>query len=207
MGRYSTGKIHCHHCWNEGHNVKTCSKLAKDVKENLGGYYHRKYSKYFDEQGNRKDYSSVKNCSYCKQPGHTKRTCSLRAEDAAANVQTNIKYRQSVWNWMKKNELGVGSLVTTYDNNMYLVTGINWDGFVCGDGDWSRKHLSLQPLDKGHCQNFIIDDEVMRGSRYFKDHLKVDCGVIPQNPPAQWFEGNSKFYKDFKGRVYNSLDD
>ena len=75
MGRrYSSGTVHCHHCWNEGHNVKTCPKLTEDVKADPGGYYHRRYSKYFDEQGNRKQDNTTRSCSYCKNPGHTKRT-------------------------------------------------------------------------------------------------------------------------------------
>ena len=208
MGRYSTGKIHCHHCWNEGHNVKTCSKLAKDVKENLGGYYHRKYSKYFDEQGNRKDYSSVNNCSYCKQPGHTKRTCETKLDDMICNIGTNAKYRQSVWEWMKDKQVGVGSLVTIYDQ-MYLVTGINWDHFVCGRGDYNRSHLSIQAVgkDSGHYTSYIIDDEVFRGSRYYKDNVKVECGCPPQRPSEQWFKGGTPYYKDHRGRVVNVLEE
>ena len=208
MGRYSTGRVHCHYCWNEGHNVKTCDQLSKKVKEEVGGYYHRKYAKYFDEQGNRKQDNTTRSCSYCKNPGHTKRTCNTRLEDVVANVRTNADYRQKVWDWMKDKQVGVGSLVTIY-NEMYLVTGINWDDFVCGNGDYNRKHLLLEPVSSGSYRSFIVEDDLIRGNSFYQRHFTVEDGTLPVRPNEQWFKGGHPWYETFatRNRVHNSLSD
>lgn len=197
--------VTCRFCYKRGHNVKTCPQLTEKVKADPGGYYHRRYSKYFDEQGNRKADSQVKKCSYCKVEGHTKRTCDTKLGDMVHNVKVNQLYRKDVWEWFSQKELGVGSLVTIY-KEMYLVTGINWDDFVCGNVDYNRKHLLIQPVTDGYYQRFVIEDDLIRGSKWHKDTIVIESHSKPIPPPEDWFKGNSLFYKDFQGRVNNVLE-
>jgi len=197
--------VTCRFCYKRGHNVKTCPQLTEKVKAEPHGYYHRRYSKYFDEEGNRKTDSQIKKCSYCKEPGHTKRTCETKLNDTVHNVKVNQEYRKDVWQWFQEKQLGVGSLVTIY-NEMYLVTGINWDDFVCGNVDYNRKHLSIEPVGSGYYKSFVIEDELLRGSRWYNSVVIIESQTKPTRPSEEWFKGHSLFYKDFKGRVQNVLE-
>jgi hypothetical protein len=195
--------VKCHYCWNKGHNVKTCVKLTEEVKANLGGYYHRKFSKYFDEQGNRKQDNKVRACSYCADLGHTKRNCNVRLQDIVHNIDINSKYRKKVHAWFHEKQLGIGSLVDIY-NGLYLVTGINWENFVCGRKGHAEKHILIQPVDgKSYYTDFTIDDWAIKTN---DDLIKVISGSdnIPY-PPKQWWEGKSEMYLDYNGRVVDRL--
>jgi hypothetical protein len=196
--------VTCHHCWQKGHNVKTCQKLTADVKADPGGYYHRRHYKYFDEQGNRKQASVTKACSYCKQPGHTKRTCETRLVDMAHNVKSNSEYRAEVYKWFQEKKLGIGSLVEIY-NNLYLVTNVHWDDFTCGSSE--GKSLDIQPVNgEGYYRSYRIDDSEMTKCQFYtwQKVLKVEVGsdAIPK-PKDEWFTGRSPFYMEYKGKVKN----
>lgn len=204
----SRSTVRCHHCWQLGHNVKTCTQLTKDVKADPGGYYHRKYSKHFDEQGNRVSAKKANKCSYCNNGGHTKRTCNVRIEDMVHNIKTNAKYRSDVYAWFVDNKLGIGSLVEIY-NQLYLVTGIRWDDFICGSSEGYS--LTIEPVTReGYCYSRykMNDDEMSKGFRYsWQRYLKVEAGSdhIPK-PSDEWFSGRTEWYtENFKGKVKNSL--
>lgn len=204
MGRYrSTSTVRCRHCFVEGHNVKSCKQLEADVKSQLGGYYHRRYGKYFDEQGSRKKDSTVKKCSYCHEAGHTKRTCNTKLGDMVQNIKTNQEYRKDVYAWFKKKGLGIGALVTLHDS-MYLVTGIEWDKFVCGNNAWDNWQLSLQPMGPKGYRKFVLEDNYMMPDPiYYK--FQVDSEAEVPEPPSEWFEGRSEYYQDCDRRVENKL--
>lgn len=203
MSRYST--VHCHHCWQRGHNVVTCQKLTEQVKQDPGGYYHRKHYRLFDEHGNRVKNSKKNNkCSYCKEEGHTKRTCDTRLGDMAYNVKTNAEYRTEVYKWFQEKKLGIGSLVEIYDN-LYLVTDVHWDDFTCGSSH--GKSLSIQPVNGlGYYRSYKIDDtEMTKCQRYsWQKVLKVEAesDAIPK-PKDEWFTGRDPFYMEYTGKVTN----
>jgi len=201
--RYPNRTVRCRHCYEQGHNVKSCKQLEAEVKSQPGGYYHRRYRKYFDEQGNRKKDSTVKKCSYCNEAGHTKRTCNTKLGDMVHNVKTNQEYRKDVYTWFKKKGLGIGALVTLHDS-MYLVTGIEWDKFVCGNNAWDNWQLSLQPMGPKGYRKFVLEDGYMMPEPiYYK--IQVDSEAEVPEPPSEWFEGRSDFYQDYDRRVENKL--
>jgi hypothetical protein len=193
--------VRCRHCYKEGHNVKSCEVLTKEVKDNPDGYYYRRYKKYFNPDGIRKKASVVKKCSYCNEPGHTKRTCDTKLNDMIANIKTNAEYRRDMYNFLKEKGLGVGSLVTIH-KHMYLVTGIDWDNFSCGDNRWDKSHVQLHSVDgNSNYTKFAIDEYIIK---YDRQSIKVDSPEhnIPE-PSSEWFSGRSEYYKDFQGLVSN----
>lgn len=193
--------VRCQYCFKDGHNVKSCEALTKEVKANPDGYYYRRFKKYFNPDGTRKKASVTKTCSYCGVEGHTKRTCNVKLDDLVANIKTNAEYRRDMYNFLKDKGVGVGSLVTIHQK-MFLVTGIQWDNVCCGDQKWDAFHLKLHSVDgSSHHNKFVVDDYTVR---YNRDSLKVDSPEhdIPE-PSSEWFSGRSEFYKDFKGRVSN----
>lgn len=199
--RYSR-TVRCRFCFKEGHNVKSCEALTKEVKENPDGYYYRRYKKYFNPDGTRKKANVVRACSYCDVVGHTKRTCDTKLNDMVKNIKTNAEYRSDMYNFLKDKGLGVGSLVTIH-NHMYLVTEIKWDNFSCGDNRWDNSQIHLHSVDGSSSHTkFAIDDYIIK---YDRDRaIKVESPEhdIPE-PSSEWFSGRSEYYKDFKGLVSN----
>ena len=194
--------VRCRHCYKEGHNVKSCEALTKEVKTNPDGYYYRRYKKYFNPDGTRKKASVVKKCSYCNVAGHTKRTCDAKLIDMAKNIKTNAEYRRDMYNFLKEKGLGVGSLVTVH-NNMYLVTKIDWDNFSCGDNRWDKTHLHVHSVDGSSSYTKVAIDEYI--IKYDRDRaIKAESPEhdIPE-PSSEWFSGRSDFYKDYQGLVSN----
>lgn len=195
--------VRCRHCFKEGHNVKSCEALTKEVKENPDGYYSRRYKKYFNPDGTRKKDSAVRTCSYCGEAGHTKRNCNMKLDDLIHNIKINSLYRKDMFNFLKTKGLGVGSLITLH-NSMYLVTGHQWDNFVCNKTDWGNSHLDIMPVTQGSYRKFAIDDYIIK---YDQSSIKVDSPEYNiEEPPASWFSGKSVWYSDFKGRITNPFD-
>lgn len=193
--------MQCGYCFEEGHNVKSCTKLTEAVLKRPGGYTHNRYRKLFNDDGTRKKASAVKKCSYCSEPGHTKRTCDVKLNDMVANIKTNAEYRRDMYNFLKEKGAGVGSLITL-GTKMFLVTEIQWDKISCGDYAWDQTHLKLHSVDGiSNHQGFAIDEYIIK---YRRDALKVESPEhdIPE-PSSEWFSGKSEFYEDFKGRVSN----
>lgn len=193
--------MQCGYCFEEGHNVKSCTKLTETVQKSPGGYTHSRYRKYFNDDGTRKKTSVTRTCSYCSEPGHTRRTCDVKLNDMVANIKTNAEYRRDMYNFLKEKGAGVGSLVTM-SNKMYLITGIQWDNFTCGDNRWNATHLDLHSVSGDSTYTkFAIDQYIIQ---YHRDAIKVESPEhdIPE-PSSEWFSGKSKFYEDFKGRVSN----
>ena len=118
-----------------------------------------------------------------------------------ANIKTNAEYRRDMYNFLKEKGLGVGSLVT-FHNHMYLVTGIDWDNFSCGDNRWDKSHLQLHSVDgNSNYKRFAIDEYIIK---YDRQSIKVDSAEhdIPE-PSQEWFSGKSEYYKDYRGLVSN----
>ena len=199
---YHNNTVRCRYCHNRGHNVKSCQELTKEVKNNVGGLAHKRYRKYFDDEGNRKADNTIKKCSYCSETGHTKRTCNTKFGDMVHNIKVNQEYRKDVYAWFKSKGLGAGALVTIHDN-MYLVTNINWDRFTCGNNAWDNWNLDLQPMENKGYNKFTLEDDYMKKDPYYR--INVDSESEVPEPPSEWFEGRSEFYQDYRGRVSNKL--
>lgn len=196
-------EVRCRFCYEAGHNVKSCKNLEEHVKQNKDGYTHRIYHKYFDSEGNKKAAPNTKKCSYCKEMGHTKRTCETKLEDLINNIQTNKQYRKDFYSFLKDSGIGVGSLINIY-NKLFLVTDVVWDNIVCGMNDYSTPHVKLQSFDGNGYQTYSFDDYTVKTKRGFVVESSVDnVGT----PPKDWFEGKNKFYKDYHGRVTNPFNE
>ena len=84
---------------------------------------------------------ALQTCGYCKETGHTRRTCSHIATDKALLVQANRNFRQWFYKeYVVKQGLSTGSMVSfivsqpsgynstvTRNKVTTLVTGVNWD--------------------------------------------------------------------------------
>jgi len=115
-------QVRCRFCGDRGHNVRGCSELKANIAQEAaeGGepehkYHTRNYGHYFDKQG-----QSVRTCSYCKEQGHTKKTCQQYKKDNAERIKNNVRFRYYIKEELfKKAGLNIGSLVYAPTNNTY----------------------------------------------------------------------------------------
>lgn len=185
------GTVRCRHCYKTGHNVKSCETLTKEVKNDVGGYYHRRYSKYFNHDGTRKQASAVNLCSYCDTAGHTKRTCDTKLIDTIANIKTNSEYRNDMHSWLKKRGMGIGSLITI-NEKLFLVTGYNWKYITCGVSSYDKPHINVDSVE-GHAyyKSISVDDYMVKHGQHL---IQVESPVHELSPPEEWFDGKTEYY-------------
>ena len=144
-----SGTVRCRHCYEEGHNRRTCPQLTETYKrraqseidngEGRNGHWHREYAKrtgvWLDNgekatelKKNRR--GSVRRCKYCGKTGHNTRTCpELKAAKAEAIAETR-RVRAAIAEQMTVCGLGIGSLVARGEGERrigYMVTGFNWE--------------------------------------------------------------------------------
>jgi len=127
-GRKMVRQVRCRFCGDRGHNIRGCpdlkQKIAQEATEEGPAehkYHTRNYGHYFDKQG-----KSARTCSYCKEQGHTKKTCQQYKKDNAERIKNNVRFRYYVKEELfKKAGLNIGSLVYAPTNNSYSNPDIN----------------------------------------------------------------------------------
>lgn len=193
------GTVRCRYCYEKGHNVRGCEKLQAEVKANVNGYYHQRYAKYFDSEGNKLADKSSKSCSYCKNTGHTKRTCETKLAHFIHNLNTNAEYRKDWLDFVKSKGLGIGSLVF-FHGNQYLVTEINYENVYCGSG--SGKHFSMIPVSEhSYYKSFHLDSWSVR---HFDSFITVDsCSQEFPEPSEEWKKGGHDQIVNFTCKIEN----
>ena len=120
--------VRCGHCWEIGHNKSSCKRYRQDLKasiaeakdrlantsytyertrlENTISRHEQKLKKLETKGSNRK-------CGYCKQPGHTRRTCEVRKQRVAEVTKETIDVRRRVAARMMEDGYAPGALVST----------------------------------------------------------------------------------------------
>ena len=184
------GTVTCRYCYGRGHNVKGCETLQADiVREGKYGYAYRRYGhKYYNPDGTKLGKQANK-CSYCKEEGHTKRTCNLRLEDLAHNINENKHYRRNVVRYFNDKGIGIGALMKIYDR-MYLVTDIYLNGVSCGLG--SDRVIVLNNVEDGRQTYTNVDSYFFRYPNY---HEILSPGA-PLEADPEWLEGRDERYQD-----------
>ena len=158
----------CQHCWEYGHNKRTCPQLTEQLKkraeqevatgEGQEGYWHRQYAKrtgtWVDgsvaEEMKAKRKGSVRRCKYCNKTGHNTRTCPELAAAKTEYVEKLVRARTAVREELSTIGLGVGALVKLNHygtEELYMVVGfnaevINHETLLHGSGH----HINLQKM-------------------------------------------------------------
>ena len=115
MGNYN-GTVRCGHCYQQGHNKRSCPRklenLQRQYAEAKDGTTNSHYVEYYAQQiakmtgtnpetgatRKRRNESYGRKCSYCREGGHSRRTCPTLKED-----QRNYRRMSSV---VRKDMLG-----------------------------------------------------------------------------------------------------
>jgi hypothetical protein len=100
--------VRCSHCWTTGHNKAGCAELREKMQKRIDDDPDDWRAKQYFEHKAR---SKKRSCGYCKEEGHTKRTCKHIEADKNKTTQMNREWRANALNYFKDLGLGVGALV------------------------------------------------------------------------------------------------
>tara|TARA_Y100001963_G_scaffold153670_2_gene240919 strand:+ start:819 stop:1517 length:699 start_codon:yes stop_codon:yes gene_type:complete len=155
------------------------------------------------ETRKRRNESYGRHCSYCRERGHSRRTCPTLKEDQRNYRRMASVVRRDLLARMKEHGFGVGSLLTLATNewvegeyvevkNAYLVTGIEWDNITPHNkiGQHCVKAVSVK--DPSQQPNLSMPTEVTGSEESRWSAAPVLVGPTPLekiNPPPAWTAG------------------
>ena len=126
------GTVTCGHCYEQGHNKRGCKKLKEEIAQRrvsdgdddwkVRHYdYHRSVTSRKGEK---------RNCTYCSEQGHNRRTC-VTLKGHVAKLQTKSReWRSALLSYFRASGLGVGSMLKHEGfrgDKTLVVTGILWE--------------------------------------------------------------------------------
>mgnify|MGYP003113147725 CR=1 FL=1 len=140
--------VRCGYCYEIGHNRSSCPAKKQMHKDNIVNYekilkkkdltvidrQHNErllanHKKQLDKANNR---GKNRKCSYCSEPGHTRRTCAHRKADMKVFVKECLEVRKQFADRMISTGFGVGCLGYRGDyygenEELTIVESISWD--------------------------------------------------------------------------------
>jgi hypothetical protein len=220
MGNYN-GTVHCGHCGKQGHNKRSCPTFTERIRERYADaketgspdleYYARALAKRTgvnpesgEKQGRRYEGYGRK-CSYCREQGHSRRTCSSIKDDHRNYRRMAQVIRKDMLSGMREHGFGIGSLLTMVTNEWcqsagkyeeitqaYLVTAIKWENIGPHNqlGDNCVKTISVK--DPSYQPILSIPTEVTGSTENRYNRAPVLVGATPSekiNPPSAWTAG------------------
>ena len=98
------GTVRCSHCYDTGHNKRSCPALKKYVEENPDSWRATYYNR-------AKKSGAKRRCTYCNLRGHNRRTCGNLKIAKAHWIEETKKFRKAWADWMAEEGLTPGAIV------------------------------------------------------------------------------------------------
>lgn len=180
----------CRFCGYTGHNRRTCPSRSPESKDSDKQYHNRYRAK------NRR-------CSFCYETGHDRRKCAKLVTERNVWISNNAIYREQFFEDMKRNGLGIGSLVKRTDTysakaEYYVVKNIRWDD-INHDDTYAYPIGAAPIVDMEDSHNLPAPLYGLRGEafeqakkwRSYGLDIEVPVAENTIKPPAEWFTGKS----------------
>jgi hypothetical protein len=222
-----SGTVTCSECYRQGHNRRSCPDLTEryqryfaEAEKRNDHYEMNLYAKKLIKRTGINPITGEKRkkqrgrcleymqCSYCKNNGHTRRTCRRLKEDKQVFIHVTQKSREKIVQKIEARGLGVGTLIP-YSHRAYnheigayrtvsaprFVVGYNWRAIK----DANPKHLTSQDFveavdirtlgSDGISSKFSLDylDRLIGASSGETLQLSRSCD-IRDRMPAGWLE-------------------
>ena len=120
--------VRCGHCYEKGHNKSSCPDLRKRLRENIANAKAAIEKNQWNYDWQERDAKNrlrraaeqlhkleskgkSRKCGYCKEEGHTRRTCPKRKEEVIHHTERTLKFRRELCDRFIANGLGPGALV------------------------------------------------------------------------------------------------
>jgi len=186
--------VRCGHCYEKGHNKSSCPDLRKRLRDNIANdkaaldkdvweYNWQKADtkRRYDDSVKRlyklESKGKSRKCGYCKELGHSRRTCTERKEHVQSHTEKTLKFRRELCDRFIANGLGPGALVavdsrewtnqaTGDENALAIVTSIDfselreshkYDGTRWGTSSPRMLRLSLVRPVMSNWNNKLIE--------------------------------------------------
>lgn len=205
MGNYS-GTIRCGHCYQSGHNRAGCEKLTEQYQrewehclKNVDPTSYR-YTRVRETLAKRTGVDPLtgeatrkrratyggRECSYCKDKGHNRRTCEVLKRDKARFTALTAKARQAALESMQQCGFGPGALVMMdqYGEKIAcLVTGIDWSS-MHENARWPQAVKARKVSNNQVC--VIPFPKEVSGSSNTWNSVSIVGPTHKLQPPAGW---------------------
>ena len=221
MGNWN-GTVRCGYCCQRGHNRRSCPSYTATVQRHYQNakdsgiasditYYAAQVAKRTGvnpETGNarsRRNESMGRRCSYCREYGHTRRTCGSLKDDHRNYRRMASVVRRDMLARMQEHGFGVGSLVTLavscwneeareYQDttSAYLVTKIKWQD-IGPHNEFGNSCVGAMAVKDPSNQAWMTMPTEVSGSeenRYSRAPEIVGATAPEKiNPPSAWTAG------------------
>jgi len=193
MARTKGSITRCGHCYEEGHNKRTCPELKKEIENNPEGYYARRAKR-------KKANAKSRRCSYCGEVGHNRATCNQLKCDKTEYQHMNWKFQNRLSSAMREAGLYVGAMLKQEhwgEHRYWLVTGFNMDKinyanfYRSGMGnpkcEGSPYALKVRRVDIGSLserergRNYNIDTEIYLPKSILEKAMAGESGNASRN--------------------------
>jgi len=145
----------CGHCYQSGHNRRSCPEIKKMIRDNPNGYQAR-----IEREKKECASRNPRRCSYCKTTGHNKKTCQRLGDDRQGVALDNRKWRREFLDCARTNGFTVGTLLQfvepTDDAKMSDWKRERIEGLINGHGNYgvvigfSEKELDKRQKDRSY---------------------------------------------------------
>lgn len=143
----------CRHCWQSGHNRRTCPSLTEQMKYRAdrmiesGQSDHWMVKQYQDRISPKGKKISQQTCGYCEGKGHTRRKCDVLQSDMEWFAKHHNNHVRLAHDYIVTSYIGIGSLFKVGDRVYDRDTG-----------EYSRKNI-MHVLT-----GFHVNTEIIRGN-------------------------------------------
>ena len=206
--------VTCSWCYAKGHNRNGCPSRKRYIAENPDSYEASIANQRARKLKNRQ-------CSYCKETGHTKRTCKHLKEDKAKTIAMNREWRKDALKHLKRLGLGIGALVQFESKNHWgdtrtenvMISDILWENLTffikLGNNPYSFSVRAMDDFGRAKLMDFPMDTtgRVTRESTHglFANVLgPVSASSIEATVPEGWITGETgvdQLFVDSRGKV------
>ena len=194
------GTLRCSHCYESGHNKRGCPKLKADIAERRAENPEDwRVQMYDQKRASTSRKGEKRNCTYCDEQGHNRRTCTSLKTHVSALQKSSVAWREAFLAHLQTLGLGTGSILTEdhwrHGKVRYLVTGVNWDKMsYVNRNTRSLKVRNLAKLTQGEflsslpwSEALAYDDTVLHGTSHDRD-IKILGAKGDITPPDGWVE-------------------
>ena len=144
--------VRCRYCRGRGHNITGCPDYKNKIEElrSIHGNDHYSVANYDAKKAKRSKKVEDKNCSYCSEKGHTRRTCSGIAEHKQIVRDLTILHRKAFFLNISESGTGIGAILSQKDRwdpdsqpTLYMVKNFN----IGEVGLWNNWHYCCDVLN------------------------------------------------------------
>jgi hypothetical protein len=228
MGNYS-GTIRCGHCYERGHNRAGCPKLTEEIATR----FERLHKAVKEGRRAEDDYTFVRTrerlakrtgvdpvtgeskrkrratyggrkCSYCGEPGHTRRTCPSMKADKESYRTLTAASRSVLIGRMREQGFGPGSLLTTVSKDWIdgeyktrtipmIVKSVDWTAIhqkTWGiEGQGGPECVTVLRMSDNRMVNISLPNCVT-GNDSMYSKVELAGRVSEVQPPAGWLDAS-----------------